>query len=67
MDPNANLREQLALARSLISQNDADENDGGTIDVCDATRLAELVVALHEWIDGGGFLPAAWRKTGHAK
>ncbi len=60
MDPTANLREQLALARSLIEQNDAEENDGGTVDVVDATRLAELVVALDEWMRGGGALPAQW-------
>jgi hypothetical protein len=28
----------------------------------DATRLAELVLALDEWIRKGGFLPTRWRR-----
>ena len=60
MDPTANLREQLALARSIIDANDAEENEGGTIDVVDACRLAELVIALDEWMRRRGALPAQW-------
>lgn len=50
MDPNANLAEQLRLAR------DPEEWDHDS-----GTRLAELVVALDEWIRKGGFLPDAWK------
>lgn len=28
-------------------------------------RLLEAFVALDEWIVGGGFLPAAWRRDEH--
>lgn len=69
MDPNANLAEQLELARQSQAINDAG-GDELTEDqelelVAIATRLAELVLALNEWIARGGFLPAVWR--GRAK
>jgi len=51
VDPNANLAEQLELARELVD----DENP-------DAARLAELVIALDEWIARGGFLPLRWAR-----
>lgn len=50
MDPNANLEEQLRLAEAIL-----DEGEEGN-------RLAELVLALDEWIRRGGFLPEAWGK-----
>ena len=56
MDPNANLQQQLCLA-SLILKAD-DENK--TVDSPEAVLLAELVVALDEWLRKGGFLPHAW-------
>lgn len=52
MDPDANLEEQLRIAERIT-------NDLG-IDYADADRLAELVLALNEWIKGGGFLPKQW-------
>ena len=51
MDPNENLKEQLALATSIVNE-ECDETE--------APRLAELVLAMHEWITRGGFIPAAW-------
>ena len=58
MDPNANLEEQRRLTARIQAQRDNYEtpNDG------DVFRLAELVVALDEWIASGGFLPSAWKK-----
>lgn len=53
MDPNANLKEQLQLARDII--------DGPVEHPEDATRLAVLVLALHEWLAAGGF-PPLWGK-----
>ena len=50
MDPDANLRAQLLIAQRIV-----DASPG-----LDAERLAELVLALHDWITCGGFLPAAW-------
>jgi hypothetical protein len=58
MDPNANLREQLELAKSLLA---AFDEDTGPLDEHDTARLCELVLALDQWIHGHGFLPDAWR------
>ncbi len=55
MDPNANLKEQLELAKAIIENED--EYDADRID---AVRLAELVIAMHEWLGHGGFKPQAW-------
>jgi hypothetical protein len=57
MDPNANLTEQRKLSALLMYQT---ENDR-PVDLIDVLRLAELVIALDEWIARGGFLPDAWR------
>lgn len=57
MDPNENLREQLRIAAWIA------DADGGDPDVeFYANHLAQLVIALNDWISRGGFLPAAWRK-----
>ena len=55
MDPNENLAHQLRLAKSII-------DDEYEVDSADAVDLAELVVALNDWIVAGGFLPAAWKR-----
>lgn len=56
MDPNANLKEQREIANRLL--DDESESPDGFAN--DATRLAELVVALDEWLSKGGFQPQAW-------
>lgn len=58
MDPDANLKEQLALAKRITEYAGSDDSDP------DAVELAELVIALHEWIGKGGFPPKAWAKKG---
>lgn len=58
MDPDANLEEQLLRASKLV---EAIENDRG-IRESEVLRLAELVIALDEWISNGGFLPGKWGK-----
>ncbi len=60
MDPNANLDEQLQLALDLLYYAEREP---------DPQRLAELVIALHDWIRVGGFLPTAWThdRVTHAK
>jgi hypothetical protein len=55
MDPTANLSEQVGLAATML------DKDSEHIDTGDALRLAELVIALHEWMLAGGFLPVQWR------
>jgi len=62
MDPNANLKEQVQLARRIIAIADDDENEDTLLEQAErAERLAELVIALHDWIIHGGFLPSPWR------
>ena len=58
MDPDANLEEQLSIARSIFLE-DPDRNIENLSE--EAIRLAELVLSLDEWIRKGGFLPASWR------
>ena len=53
MDPQANIEEQVRLARALLATADAGEDlDGG-----DALRLADIVLALVEWKSRQGFDP----------
>jgi hypothetical protein len=49
MDPNANLTEQLRIARTLVDEEFPDAGD--------VQRLAELVLTLDEWRRMGGFDP----------
>jgi len=58
MDPNANLKEMLELAATI--QEAYEDEDGNGVDQDDANRLAELVLAMHEWLGHGGFKPNAW-------
>jgi hypothetical protein len=61
MDPNANLAEQLRLAREI--QETVDQCNDDTVAVADnGIRLANLVLSLNEWISKGGFLPTAWQE-----
>lgn len=57
MDFNENLRQQIRLALRIRQAEDRDEE----ISTDDAAELAELVIALHEWITHGGSLPTSWR------
>lgn len=63
MDPDANLKEQLELAESIGKCQD----EGTNCSQVDAARLAELVVALNEWLITGGFLPKPWHDVQIAK
>jgi len=63
MDPDANLMEQIALAKALVYELQAEEgmltgSEGA------ALRLAELVLGLNGWLRTGGFPPEAWRPAG---
>lgn len=60
MDPDANLEAQRRLAQRLANPCDGDEPDAD-----DVRYLAELVVALDEWIAKGGFLPSRWAQPRH--
>ncbi len=54
MDPNANLEEQRRTAWRLLNE----EEEPSPVD---AMRLAELVLALDEWLFKGKFKPERWR------
>ncbi len=74
MDPTANLTEQREIAARLqhycshgptqhtepFSPGQAQYAYGVTHFLADAERLAELVVALDEWLQKGGALPEPW-------
>jgi hypothetical protein len=57
MDPDANLAEQLRLAKS-IAEDQLSEDDSLAM----GERLADLVLALDGWMTAHGFLPARWRE-----
>lgn len=57
MDPDENLREQRKLSARLMYQAE----NGIDVDEDDVLRLAELVIAMDNWIAIGGFPPRAWR------
>jgi len=61
MDPTANLLEAVKLARQLTSLIDGEDYYEGLRDPApredDVERLGELVIALHDWLKGGGFAP----------
>lgn len=59
MDPSANLKEQLELAEKLFTREEEYESSDD-YDI-DARRLAELVLALNEWIMGRGYMPVQWQ------
>lgn len=58
MDPDENLKEQLKLAKRLLEPDNPRSEE-------DVARLAELVVALDEWLKNDGFLPRRWKTSHH--
>lgn len=54
MDPNETLKEARKLARAIV--------DAG--DIAAGEALAELFLALDEWLTRGGFPPNAWYGPG---
>lgn len=59
MDPDANLKAQRDLVKSLREGAEY----GQPFDEVDVDRLLELVQALDEWVSRGGFLPKAWARS----
>ena len=61
MDPDANLKEQLELALSMINENIDDHTASDTANLAArGQKLAELVLALDGWIRHRGFKPKRW-------
>jgi len=63
MDPNQALRDALEAARAIIAARDTYGGNGAEPSLEDVETLAERVLALDEWITGGGFLPEAWASS----
>lgn len=64
MDPIANIKEQREIAAHMIARLDTANREGRaftsveqTYQLDDGERLAELVIALDEWRQNGGFDP----------
>ena len=57
MDPNANLAEQITIAKTIHSE----EIDNLITLAINAGRLAELILSLNEWIQLNGALPDLWK------
>jgi hypothetical protein len=63
MDPNANLDEQRVIVARMHARLDGGEVFDNTVaQRLDGERLADLMLALDDWIVGGGFLPASWQQ-----
>lgn len=69
MDPDANLAEQLDIAREIMAVVDGVDEEEGKLtreeaeDLAGhAVRLAELVQALNTWIHRSGNPPHAWTR-----
>jgi hypothetical protein len=60
MDPNANLKEQLALSEKILLQYDDESTETPSVNAEDAARLCHLVEAMNKWLSSSGFLPRAW-------
>ena len=60
MDPKSNLESQLSLSKQMLK--DYEDTNSNGIDQDDAARLAELVLALNDWLSHGGFLPPQWER-----
>ena len=56
MDPIANMKEQLTLARKFIRLSE-DALMPVAYEEADVVRLSELVIALDQWQRNGGFSP----------
>lgn len=55
MDPEKNLEQQVNMAATILRLVDGD------LDVTvEAARLAELVLAMNDWISRGGVIPKRW-------
>jgi hypothetical protein len=51
MDPDVNLRRQLAIAEAAVNVDGADPT---------LVELSELVLGLSDWLQAGGFIPYRW-------
>lgn len=62
MDPDANLAQQLRLSCFLVEAEESGREVSAAELSIKSMRLAELVLALNEWLARGGALPEAWKR-----
>ena len=58
MDPNAALG---TLRAAVVEWEQAVTAEDDAARLAIATRAFEALIALDDWLSGGGFLPTAWR------
>jgi hypothetical protein len=63
VDSNVNLKLQLKLAAAILAEQSPIDP---TIEECGWIQLAQLVLALDDWLRKGEFLPDRWRPLGPA-
>ncbi len=67
MDPNECLRRILSTAQRIDDddgEDEAAETYLSEVDMAEAAQeLAQQTLVLHEWLQKGGFLPDAWRRS----
>lgn len=66
MDPNANIEELLRLAEDIRRiENEGELSERYALAerevIQSAERMAELILALDEWLYRGGFMPQRWQ------
>lgn len=59
MDPDKCLAELVELATEVVNREEVSLEDYQGR----ASRACELVLALNEWMERGGFVPKAWTKV----
>lgn len=63
MDPTENLKEQLRLAKFIIEKEEKNIHNFNSDEIISAAvELSDLVLALNNWIDKGGFYPKQWSR-----
>lgn len=60
MDPTENLKRQLLIANGILDNYGAAEYDYERL-ASDGAQLANLILALNEWINKGGHMPKQWK------
>lgn len=59
MDPNVNYNRQIELAKRIQYA----EDHGHRMNLEWVSELAELVVALNQWVRTGGFVPKPFERS----
>lgn len=64
MDPDETLKRIRFIASIFNDWFDSDNMEWESVAIA-GSELADLFIALDEWLSSGGFPPQAWRDAGH--